>query len=118
MGERELRVSSWLLVAAVALGVGTWTGVLAQIGPAPLVSPRELAACQVDYGEAGAVRLSWVNPESFELIEVLVDGEQVPLAVDGAATTAQVEADPGVHTFGVRGVVGMRRSAVAKIATL
>jgi hypothetical protein len=83
--------------------------------PSPLGPPEDLTVWQVGYGAQGAVRLLWTNPKSFELIELLVDGD-VRGDADGAAAIGHVEGvEPGVHTFGVRSAVGTRRSEIVTV---
>lgn len=79
-------------------------------------APEDLAICQIAYGDPGAVRLSWSNPESYEEIVVLVDGEEVPVHVDGAHGTAEADVMPGAHDFEVQGFVGESSSIGATLS--
>ncbi|MBI4601709.1 MAG: hypothetical protein HY721_07095 [Planctomycetes bacterium] len=80
---------------------------------APLEPPALLAPCQAEYGPKGTVVLAWTNAESYEAVELSVDGVPAPGEVDGSFASARVQAGPGRRSFGVRGLVGERASAWA-----
>jgi len=77
---------------------------------APLDAPAGVRVCQIEYGRQGAVLISWSNAESYESVELSLDDQLAPGAVDGTFGTGRVQASPGRHVFGVRGLVGERRS--------
>jgi hypothetical protein len=76
-----------------------------------LEPPAAVSVCQIDYGPESAVLISWQNAESYESVEFSLDDAGAPGIVDGTFGAARVLASPGTHVFGVRGVVGERKSA-------
>jgi len=76
-----------------------------------LEPPAAVSVCQIDYGPESAVLISWQNAESYESVEFSLDDAEAPGIVDGTFGAARVLASPGTHVFGVRGVVGERKSA-------
>lgn len=79
-----------------------------------LEAPTDVAVCQLDYGAAGTLRVSWSNPEMYEVAQLFVDGEPAVL-VDGADGEGTVEAAPGLHLFGVRGIVDGSLSGITSV---
>lgn len=84
------------------------------VGQEVLEAPTGVAVCQLGYGAEGTLRISWNNPEMYELAVVSVDGEPTAF-VDGADGVGAAEASPGPHLFGVRGIVGASLSAVTSV---
>ncbi|HVR74280.1 MAG TPA: hypothetical protein VMT52_08110 [Planctomycetota bacterium] len=96
-----------------ALGVLGVIDVLAAGPVSPdevLESPRNLAVCQLEYGEVGTLFLSWANAESYEVVEFQLDGLDAPGEVDGTFGGARLEAAPGSRVVGARGLAGDRVS--------
>ncbi len=82
-------------------------------GQETLEPPGDVRLCQLDYGPRdarGTLLVSWTNTESYERIELSLDGEPAPGDVDGTFNAARVPSEPGRHTVGVRGLVGERAS--------
>jgi hypothetical protein len=102
--------------AFVAIGAG-WA-LVASSGNAlnaeePLEPPIALTTCQIAYGPlgtTGTVLLAWKNAESYEAIEFSLDDQPAPGEIDGTFAAGRLQAEPGSHTFGVRGLVGERAS--------
>jgi hypothetical protein len=101
-----------LVVAALGSSLLAGTAVAQE----PLEPPRLPSACQTGYGAAGTVELSWTNAESYDAIELTLDGQPAPGDVDGTFTAGRVEAAPGQHVFGVRGRLGDRASPLATVS--
>jgi hypothetical protein len=76
-------------------------------------APTGLTPCQVEYGNQPVVRLSWENPEAFEQIVVLIDGEPAQAWIDGSFRIAEIPVSVGEHELGVRGAVGEFTSKTA-----
>lgn len=79
-----------------------------------LEAPTDVAVCQEGYGDSGTLRVTWANPEMYEVAQLFVDGVPVAL-VDGADGGGVVEAPLGDHVFGVRGLVGASVSPVSSV---
>ncbi len=79
-----------------------------------LEAPTGVAVCQEGYGALGTLRVSWANPEMYEVAQLFVDGEAVAL-IDGADGSGVVQAPPGDHLFGVRGLVAASFSGVTSV---
>lgn len=79
-----------------------------------LEAPTGVAVCQEGYGNQGTLRISWTNPEMYEVAQLFVDGEPAAL-VDGADGEGVVQAPPGDHLFGVRGLVAASVSPVSSV---
>jgi hypothetical protein len=98
-----------VLGAMAALGAGAG-GLQAQDSDVSELSPpNELAVCQVAYGESGLLEVAWRNPQSYETVEVYVDGA-LAVEVDGAAESALAPVSPGMRDVTLRGAVGERSS--------
>ena len=69
-------------------------------------APTNFSVCQVGYGEVSLLRLTWSNSENYESIAAFVDGEAVPVEIDGAHGSAFVEAAPGDRAVEIEGLVG------------
>ncbi len=79
-----------------------------------LEGPTGVAVCQVEYGNPGTLRISWTNPEMYEVVELFVD-DTLAASEDGADGRGDVQASPGNHIFGVRGLVGESISEVTRV---
>lgn len=105
MGSYQ-RWSVWTSAAALcSLSVG--------VAAQTLEAPSNVAVCQESY-DPPTLRVTWANPEMYELAHVFVDGEPVAL-VDGADGAGLVQAPPGGHSFGVRGIVAGDLSEVSSV---
>jgi hypothetical protein len=115
-GARGGRAAALLRAVPLALVVAAgWPSAQGGEEGIELTGPSDLAACQVAYGAEGSVLLEWTNAEPYQAIELFLDGEAAPGAVDGALASARVLAAPGEHVFGVRGVAGERSSPTALV---
>lgn len=103
--------SRWVIAAGIVaaecvLGGGRGMGA----DEPALEPPRGMAVCQVGYGSQSAVRISWSNTEVYERVEFSLDDALAPGTVDGTFGAGTVLAPAGRHLFGLRGIVGGRRS--------
>ena len=103
----------WRVWTCVVVLCSFWTAVSA--GQAEMLeAPTGVEVCQEGYGSPGTLRVSWANPEMYETAQLFVDGEPVAL-VDGADGGGVVQAPPGDHAFGVRGLVGASLSELSSV---
>ncbi len=104
-----MKYPAWLTAGAVGIAWASVRGLVC--AQAPLEAPREVEVCQIGYGSQSAVIVSWTNAESYEKVELSLDDQPAPGTVDGTFSSGRVQASTGRHLFGVRGLVGARRSA-------